>query len=114
MTYTFIPDAASRVIFSSEGPQPQTLFTEGQVRVVAAGLKADQIIPSHLEGLAVYTFLKGSGWMIVNGEKLAVGPGSIVITHAGVRRGIEANEELIFIGVRISELRAKRIETRNN
>lgn len=104
MSHTYIPNIISKVVFSPEGPQPQTIFSEGQVKIVSTGLKARQIIPTHPEGLAVYTFLEGNGWMIVNGERLTVGPGTVVITPEGARRGIEADTQLIFIGVRITEL----------
>ena len=52
----------------------------------------------------VYTFLEGNGWMMVDGERLAVGPGAIVIALAGAQRGIEAEDDLIFVALRISEL----------
>ena len=104
MTYKYFPDVKTRVLFSSEGPQPQNLYTEGQLKVITAGLKAGQKIPAHPEGLALYTFLEGNGWMVVDGERLAVGPGSTVITLAGAQRGIEAESQLIFIAVRITEL----------
>lgn len=104
MTFKYFSDVKTKVIFSSEGPQPQSLFTEGQLKVITAGLKAGQKIPVHPEGLAVYTFIEGNGWMIVDGERLAVGPGTAVITLAGAQRGIEAESQLIFVAARISEL----------
>lgn len=104
MTYKYFPDVKTKVIFSSEGPQPQGLYTEGELKVITAGLEAGQKIPVHPEGLAVYTFLEGKGWMIVDGERLLVGPGASVITLAGAKRGIEADSRLIFVAARISEL----------
>jgi quercetin dioxygenase-like cupin family protein len=104
MTYRYFPDVKTRAIFSSEGPQPQNLYTEGQTKVITVGLEAGQKIPAHPEGLAVYTFLEGNGWMIVDDERLAVGPGATVITLAGARRGIEAESQLIFVAARITEL----------
>jgi quercetin dioxygenase-like cupin family protein len=103
MTNKYFPDVKTTALFSSEGPQPQSLYTEGQLKVITAGLKAGQKIPVHPEGFAVYTFLKGKGWMVVNGERLEVGPGATIITPAGTQRGIEAEKQLIFIAVRISE-----------
>lgn len=104
MTFIYFPDIKSKVIFSPEGPQPQGLYTEGQLKVITAGLEAGQKIPVHPEGLAVYTFLEGKGWMVVDGERLWVGPGACVITQAGAQRGIEADTRLIFLAARISEL----------
>ena len=104
MTYKYFSDVKAKVIFSSEGPQPQGLYTEGQLKVITAGLEAGQKIPIHPEGLAVYTFFEGKGWMVVDGERLLVGPGACVITLAGAQRGIEAETRLIFLAARISEI----------
>jgi quercetin dioxygenase-like cupin family protein len=103
MRYKHFADVKAKVIFSSEGAQPQSLYTEGQLKVITAGLEAGQKIPIHPEGLAVYTFLEGNGWMIVDGERLLVGPGACVITLSGAQRGIEADTRLIFLAARISE-----------
>jgi quercetin dioxygenase-like cupin family protein len=104
MTYKYFSDVKTKVIFSTEGPQPQSLYTEGQLKVITAGLEAGQKIPIHPEGLAVYTFLEGKGWMVVDGERLLVEPGACVITLAGAQRGIEADTRLVFLAARISEL----------
>ncbi len=104
MAYRYYPDAKAKAVFSADGPQPQILYTEGQLKVITVGLQAGQKIPVHPEGLAVYTFLEGNGWMIVDGERLAVAPGSVVITLAGAGRGVEAESQLIFVAARISEL----------
>lgn len=104
MTYIYFPDVKTKVIFSSEGPQPQVLYTEEELKVITAGLEAGQKISTHPEGLAVYTFLEGKGWMIADGERLPVGPGACVITLAGAQRGIEAETRLVFQAARISEL----------
>lgn len=103
MAYKYSPDVKTKVVLSPDGPQPQILYTEGQLKVLTAGLDAGQKIPVHPEGLAVYTFLEGNGWMLVDGERLAVGPGACVVTLAGAPRGIEAETRLVFLAVRISE-----------
>ena len=102
MAYKYYPDVKGKAIFSPESSQPQTLYTEGQLKIVTAGLEAGQKIPIHPEGLAVYIFLEGKGWMVVDGERLPVGPGASVITLAGAQRGIEAESRLIFMAARIS------------
>lgn len=104
MAYKYFFDVKTKASFSLEGPQPQSLYTGGLLKVITAGLKAGQKIPVHPESLIVYTFLEGNGWMMVDGERLAVGPGAIVIALGGAQRGIEAENELIFVALRISEL----------
>lgn len=104
MAYKYFSDAKAKAVFSMEGPQPQILYTEGQLKVITVGLRAGQKIPVHPEGLAVYTFIEGNGWMIVDGERLAVAPGATIITLAGAERGVEAESQLIFVAARISEL----------
>jgi quercetin dioxygenase-like cupin family protein len=104
MAFKYFPDVKTKVIFSPEGPQPQSLYTEGQLKVITAGLNAGQKIPVHPEGLAVYIFLEGHGWMVVDGQRLEVSPGSTIITQAGAQRGIEAESQLVFIAARITEL----------
>ncbi len=104
MPFKYFPDVKKNVIFSSEGPQPQSLHTEGQLKIITAGLEAGQKIPVHPEGLAVYTFLEGTGWMVVDGTRLAVGPGATVVTLSGAHRGIEAESQMIFVAARITEL----------
>jgi quercetin dioxygenase-like cupin family protein len=102
MTYKYFSDVKTKVIFSSEGPQPQNLFTANEFKIITVGLEAGQKIPIHPEGLAIYTFLEGNGWMIVDGERLPVGPGAMVITRPGTQRGINADNRLIFVITRIS------------
>lgn len=104
MKYKYFPDVKTKVIFSSEKVQPQILLIEGELKVITAGLNAGQSIQIHPEGLAVYTFLKGTGVMIVDGERLAVKPGATIVTPTGAQRGIEAESEMIFVATRISEI----------
>jgi quercetin dioxygenase-like cupin family protein len=100
MGYKYFSDVKVKVIFSTEGPQPQSLCAEDEFKIITAGLEAGQKIPIHPEGLAIYSFLEGKGWMVVDGERLVVGPGAVVITQAGTQRGIEADSRLIFIATR--------------
>ncbi len=103
MPFKYFADVKAKAVFSAQGPQPQSLLTERQCKVITAGLQAGQNIPIHPEGLAIYTFLEGNGWMLVDGERLIVGPGATVITLAGAQRGIEAESQMIFVAVRISD-----------
>jgi quercetin dioxygenase-like cupin family protein len=100
MTHFLFPDWREKVVFSPSGPQPQVLAETGNLRVIIAGLEPGQKIPSHPEATAMYHFLDGNGWMSVDGERFAVGPGATVITPEGSVRGIEAETRLAFLAAR--------------
>ncbi len=100
----YFPNTQGKAVFSLEGVQPQVLFLQGEAKVLVGGLEAGQKIPVHPEGLAVYHFLSGRGWMLVDGERLAVTPGTTVITLEGAPRGMEAETSLTFLATRITEL----------
>ena len=102
MTYTFNPDWREKVVYSAEGPQPQILLENEKVKVLIAGLEPGQRIPPHPETLGVYHFLEGTGWMIVDGERLPVEPGATVITPVGASRGVEAGTRLAFLATRVA------------
>jgi quercetin dioxygenase-like cupin family protein len=110
MTFTYFSHGIEKAVFSAENPQPQNIYAEGRLKVISIGLEPGQKIPVHPEGLAVYTFLNGEGWMQVNGERLPVHPGAILITQAGALRGIEAVSRLIFLVVRIFPLSEEEIQ----
>jgi quercetin dioxygenase-like cupin family protein len=95
------PNWKAKVIFSAEGPQPQVLTEGEKLKVIIAGLEPGQTIPRHSEGLALYHFLEGAGWMDVDGERFTVGPGATVITPAGATRGLEAETRLAFLAARV-------------
>ena len=96
------PDWHEKVVYSTEGPQPQVLLVNDRVKVIVAGLEPGQKIPEHSEATAMYHFLEGSGWMIVDGERLAVTPGATVVMPEGSVRGMEAETRLAFLATRIS------------
>jgi quercetin dioxygenase-like cupin family protein len=104
MTFMYFSNSIEKAAFSTEDPQPQNLYAQGPLKVISVGLEAGQKIPVHPEGLAVYTFMNGEGWMLINGERLPVHPGAIIITQAGALRGIEAVSRLVFLIVRIFSL----------
>lgn len=104
MAYKYYPNPLEKIVFSPDGPQPQSLFTDGQVKIIVVGLVAGQKIPVHPEGLASFQFLEGKGVMIVDGKRLPVEPGTVIIAQDGAPRGIEAETQLKFIAVRITEL----------
>jgi quercetin dioxygenase-like cupin family protein len=104
MAYKYYPNPLEKIVFSPDGPQPQSLFTDGQVKIIVVGLEAGQKIPVHPEGLASFQFLEGKGIMVVDGERLPVEPGTVIIAQNGALRGIETETQLKFIAVRITEL----------
>ncbi len=104
MTYQYFANPQDKIVFSAAGPQPQPLFEQGSVKVIVAGLEAGQKIPVHPEGLGVFQFIDGTGVMEVDGERLPIQPGAVVIAGEGAPRGIEAKTRLKFMAVRITEL----------
>lgn len=97
------PDWRERVVYSFPGPQPQTLAEMGPFKVVLGGLEPGGKIPLHPEGAAVYHFLEGTGWMLVDKERYPVKPGVTIITPPGSERGMEADTRLAFLAARVSE-----------
>src|SRR5437868_1959401 len=61
MAHKYYPKPIESIVFSLDGPQPQMLYAEGQVKIIVVGLQAGQKIPVHPEGLALFQFLEGKG-----------------------------------------------------
>jgi quercetin dioxygenase-like cupin family protein len=99
---TLYPDWHEKVIYSAAGPQPQILMANDKVKIIMAGLEPGQIIPEHAEATAMYYILEGSGWMLVDGERLAVSAGTTVVMPDGTVRGMEAETRLAFLATRIA------------
>ncbi len=97
------PNWADKVVFSASGPQPQILIETESFKSVLVGLEPGQELPVHPAPVAVYHFLSGSGWMVVNGEQHTVTPGATVVAPAGAKRGIHADTRLVFIAARSGE-----------
>ncbi len=104
MTHKYFSNPQEKIVFSADGPQPQPLFTKGEVKVIVVGLNAGQKIPPHPEGLSVFQFIEGRGTMIVDEERLSVSPGTVIVADEGAHRGVEAETRLKFMAVRITEL----------
>lgn len=102
MSAMSFPDWRKHVVFSTNGPQPITLIETAKAKVLLAGLEAGQKIPVHPDALAMYHFLEGNGWMIVDGERIAVQAGATIITPEGASRGMEAETRLAFLATRIA------------
>ena len=95
-------DWTAKVVYSADGPKPQFPFENDKMKVVLAGLEPGQKIREHPEGLAVYTILEGEGTMLLDGERLEVAAGSVIITPQGAARGMEAKTRLAFLATRVS------------
>jgi quercetin dioxygenase-like cupin family protein len=102
MTQLLYSDWREQVVYSPQGPQPRVLFETSAYKVIVAGLEPGQTIPPHPEGAGIYHFLEGSGWMLVDGERLAVQAGATVLAPAGSVRGMEATTRLSFLATRIA------------
>ncbi|MBZ0307722.1 MAG: cupin domain-containing protein, partial [Anaerolineae bacterium] len=98
----FYSNWQEKVVFSTGGPQPQILAENEKLKVIIGSLEVGHKIPPHPEALAVYHFLEGTGWVIVDDERYPVNPGAIVITPEGAKRGVEAETRLVFLAVRIA------------
>jgi copper chaperone len=86
------------VTYSANGPHHEMLINTDEYNAVLVGLEAKQKIAPHPSSAATCHFLEGTGWMLVDGERLGVGPGATVIVPTGVLRGVEAETRLAFLG----------------
>ena len=87
-----------KVVFSSNGLQPQPLLEDDKVKMVLVGVEPGQHIPPHPAPSAVYYFIEGNGWMTVDGTRIEIEPGVIIRTPDGAQRGVEAETRLVFLG----------------
>ncbi len=103
MNPMIIPDWRERVVFSSEGPQPQVLIATDKLKSVLVGLEVGVQIPVHPGPAAVYHFLEGEGQMIVDEEHIPVQAGMTIVVPDGARRGMETETRLSFLGTHSGE-----------
>ncbi|MCB9135856.1 MAG: hypothetical protein H6636_10555 [Anaerolineales bacterium] len=103
MNPILISDWKEKVVFSQEEPQPYPLVATDKLKAVLVGLEPGQKIPSHPAPLAVYHFLDGEGWMIVNGEHFSVQAGATIVVPEGATRGVDAKTQLAFLGTHRGE-----------
>ncbi|MGB3713338.1 MAG: cation transporter [Candidatus Promineifilaceae bacterium] len=85
------------ITYSTDGPHHKKLIETDEYKAVLVGLEANQKIPPHPASAATYHFLDGTGWMVVDGERLGVGPGATVVVPTGVPRGVQAETRLAFL-----------------
>jgi quercetin dioxygenase-like cupin family protein len=91
-------DWREQVVFAEDGPKPQKLLETATFRAVLVGLQPGQRIPPHPAPASAYYILEGTGWMIVDGQRLALQPGAIITMPDGAVRGVEAETRLAFLG----------------
>lgn len=91
-----------RVKYGDEGPSPQVLIDDGQVRVILGALRAGQAIPAHPEAKAVYHFLEGTGQMFVDEQVIPIAPGVTIYAPSGAKRGMQAETQLAFLAIRVA------------
>jgi quercetin dioxygenase-like cupin family protein len=96
----YYADARLQAQYTPEGPQPSYILDGDQAKVVVAGLEPGQRIPVHPEALAAYIILEGTGTMQVGDELYPIGPGSLIVVPAGVRRGMVVETRLSFVAAR--------------
>ncbi len=101
MTQLYNPDWRAVIEYGTEGPKPHVFVEDGKFKALVAGLEAGQKIPPHPEGVAMYHFLEGTGWMQVGDQRFEIKPGATVIAPAGAARGMEATTRLAFIAARM-------------
>ncbi len=99
MDYMY-PDWRKKVRYSPSGPVPQILMEDSGFKVVLGGLEPGQAIPLHPEGASVFHFLEGTGWMLIENQRIAIQPGATVVAPKGARRGIQAESRLAFLAAR--------------
>ncbi len=85
------------VAYSSDGPKHTELMKTDAYNAVIVGLEASQRIAPHPAPEASYHFLDGTGWMIVDGERMPVEQGATLVVPARVPRGIEAETRLAVL-----------------
>ena len=94
----YIQDYKDSILTSADGPNPQTLYEKGKIKLVVVGLKSGQSIPPHEESLGIYNFLEGKGVMTVDDVVYNDRQGSTIVVPKGSVRGISAETDLSFIG----------------
>jgi len=92
------------VVFSPDGPAPKKLLETDILVVVLVGMMAGQKIAPHSAPATVFHVLEGSGWFIINDNRLAVSPGATVIVPDGGTRAVEAKTKMVFLGAQAGKM----------
>lgn len=87
------------VQFSSDGPGVQLLHIDDKMKVLLVGLEPGQSLPPHEGPGASFSFLSGSGVMLIGDEEFPVAAGGLAVVPQGANRSIRAEtERLAFVG----------------
>lgn len=93
------PNYQDAVAFSPEGPGVQLLHIDDKMKVLLVGLEPGQSLPSHEGPGASFSFLSGSGIMVIGDDEIAVTAGSLAVVPQGANRSIRTDgERLVFMG----------------
>lgn len=92
-------DFNDAVQFSPDGPGVQLLHIDDKMKVLLVGLEPGQSLPPHEGPGASFSFLSGSGIMLIGDEEIEVSAGGLAVVPQGGTRSIRAvDERLVFMG----------------
>lgn len=90
---------ADEVQFSPDGPGVQLLHIDEKMKVLLVGLEPGQALPAHEGPGASFSFLSGSGIMLIGDSEFPVVAGGLAVVPQGATRSIRAEtERLVFMG----------------
>lgn len=93
------PNYEDAVAFSPEGPGVQLLHIDDKMKVLLVGLEPGQSLPPHEGPGASFSFLSGSGTMVIGDEEIEVSAGSLAVVPRGANRSIRTDDDrLVFMG----------------
>ncbi len=83
---------------------PKRLLDIDKLVVVLVGMEAGQEIAPHAAPATVFHILEGTGWFIINDNRLEVRPGATVIVPDGGTRAVEAKTKMVFLGAQAGQM----------
>ncbi len=83
---------------------PKKLLDTDILVVVLVGMEAGQKIAPHSAPATVFHILEGTGWFIINNNRLEVSPGATVIVPDGGTRAVEASTKMVFLGAQAGQM----------
>lgn len=93
------PDFEDAAQFSPDGPGVQLLHIDARMKVLLVALEPGQSLPPHEGPGASFSFLQGSGVMLIGDEETVVSAGGLAVVPQGGTRSIRAvDERLVFMG----------------
>lgn len=93
------PNFADAVQFNPDGPGVQLLHIDDKMKVLLVGLEPGQSLPPHEGPGASFSFLSGSGIMVIGDDEITVEAGSLAVVPQGANRSIRTtSERLVFMG----------------